>query len=194
MLGLDALAILDAAGATRAHVCGLSLGGLTAMWLGVHASARVDTLVLASTAARICDARFWQQRIDHVWGSGLHSLAEGSMGRWFTERFRAEHSDTVARYQRMLESSPVGGYASCCAVLRDADLRGEIGGIAAPTLVIAGTHDPVTPIADADATRARIHDARVSVLDAAHLANVEQADAFNSRVLAFLNEKEDVHG
>ena len=194
MLGLDALAILDAAGLAHAHVCGLSLGGLTAMWLAVHASTRVDTLVLASTAARICDARFWQERIDHVRGSGLPSLAEGSMGRWFTEPFRSEHPEIVARYRRMLESCPLEGYASCCAALRDADLRGEIGGIAAPTLVIAGTHDPVTPVADADATRARIHAARVTVLDAAHLANVEQADAFNSRVLAFINEKGAVHG
>lgn len=194
MLGLDALAILDAAGAPRAHVCGLSLGGLTAMWLGVHAPARVDTLVLASTSARICDARFWQERIDHVRASGLRPLAEGSMGRWFTDPFRAGHPEIVARYRRMLESCPVAGYASCCAALRDADLRGEIGGIAASTLVIAGTHDPVTPVADADAIRARIHAARVTVLDAAHLANVEQADAFNSRMLAFINEKGAVHG
>jgi 3-oxoadipate enol-lactonase len=194
MLGLDALAILDAAGAAHAHICGLSLGGLTAMWLGVHAPARVDTLVLASTAARIRDAQFWQERIEHVRASGLQPLAEGSMGRWFTERFRAGHPDVVAGYRRMLESCPVGGYASCCAVLRDADLRGEIGGIAAPTLVIAGTHDPVTPLGDADAIRTRIRDARVTVLDAAHLTNVEQADAFNSRVLAFINEKGGVHG
>ncbi len=194
MLGLDALAILDAAGATRAHVCGLSLGGLTAMWLAVHAPTRVDTLVLASTAARICDANFWQERIDHVRASGLRPLAEGSMGRWFTDRFRAGHPEIVAGYRRMLEACPVAGYASCCAALRDADLRGEIGGIAAATLVIAGTHDPVTPLADADAIRARIHAARVTVLDAAHLANIEQADAFNSRVLAFINEKGPVHG
>jgi 3-oxoadipate enol-lactonase len=194
MLGLDALAILDAAGAVRAHVCGLSLGGLTAMWLAVHAPTRVDTLVLASTAARICDARFWQERIDDVRASGLRPLAEGSMGRWFTDRFRAGHPEIVARYRRMLESCPVAGYASCCAALRDADLRGEIGGIAASTLVIAGTHDPVTPVADGDAIRARIHAARVTVLHAAHLGNVEQADAFNSRVLAFINEKGAVHG
>jgi 3-oxoadipate enol-lactonase len=194
MLGLDAVAILDAAGATRAHVCGLSLGGLTAMWLGVHAAARVDTLVLASTAARICDARFWQDRIDHVRASGLPPLAEGSMGRWFTDRFRAGHPEIVARYRRMLESCPAAGYASCCAALRDGDLRGEIGGIAAAALVIAGAQDPVTPVAEADAVRARIHDARVTVLDAAHLANVEQGDAFNARVLAFINEKGAAHG
>jgi 3-oxoadipate enol-lactonase len=194
MLGLDALAILDAAGAPRAHVCGLSLGGLTAMWLGIHAPDRVESLILASTAARICDALFWQERIELVKSSGIRPLAEASMGRWFTDAFRSAHPDIVARHRRMLESSPAEGYASCCAALRDTDLRGEIGGIAAPTLVIAGRHDPVTPPAGADAIRTRIRDARLTELDAAHLANVEQADEFNERVLAFINEKRLTHG
>jgi len=194
MLGLDALAILDAAGAPRAHVCGLSLGGLTAMWLGVHAPDRVESLILASTAARILNALFWQERIELVKLSGVGPLAEASMARWFTETFRTAHPDIVARYRRMLESSPAEGYASCCGALRDADLRGEIGRIAAPTLVIVGQHDPVTPPADADAIRTRIRGAQMTELDAAHLANVEQTDAFNERVLAFINEKRPRHG
>jgi 3-oxoadipate enol-lactonase len=194
MLGLDALAVMDAAGVSRAHVCGLSLGGLTAMWLAIHAPGRVDTVVLASTAARICDAGFWQQRIEHVEAAGLEPLADASMARWFTDGFRAAHPDIVAHYRRMLVASPVSGYVSCCGVLRDADLRGEIGAITAPALVVAGLHDPVTPPSDADAIRSRIRDARVTVLDAAHIANVEQADAFNSRLLAFINEKGTTRG
>jgi 3-oxoadipate enol-lactonase len=194
LLGRDALAILDAAGAPRAHVCGLSLGGLTAMWLGVHAPSRVHTLVLASTAARICNAAFWEERIEQVLTGGLRPLAAGSMARWFTDGFRAAHPELVDRFRRTLEACPVPGYAACCGVLRDADLRGAIGAITAPTLAVAGIHDPVTPPSDADAIRARIRDARVTVLDAAHLANIEQADAFNSRVLAFINDKGAVHG
>jgi 3-oxoadipate enol-lactonase len=194
MLGLDALAILDAAGTPRAHVCGLSLGGLTAMWLGVHAPDRIESLILASTAARIGNALLWQERIELVKSSGLRPLANATMDRWFTGGFRAAHPDTVRRYRQMLESCPAEGYVSCCAVLRDADLRGEIGGIGVPALVIAGTHDPVTPPADAEAISTRIRDARVTELDAAHLANVEQPEAFNDRVLGFINEKGRMHG
>jgi 3-oxoadipate enol-lactonase len=193
-LGLDALAVLDDAGVSRAHVCGLSLGGLTAMWLGVHASTRIETLILASTAARIRDAQFWEERIEAVRASGLGPLVEGSMSRWFTDAFRSACPDVVDRYRRMLAASPPAGYVACCEALRDTDLRGAIGGIAASTLVIAGVHDPVTPPADADAIRTRIRDARVTVLDAAHISNVEQADAFNSRVLEFINEKGTTHG
>ena len=96
----------------------------------------------------------------------------------------------------MLASCPAEGYASCCAAIRDADLRAEIGDVAAPTLVITGTHDPVTPPADAEAIRARIRGARVSLLDAAHLANVEQPGAFNDSVIAFITQQEQgrMHG
>ena len=193
-LGLDALAILDAAGVSRAHVCGLSLGGLTAMWLGVHAAARVGTLTLASTAARICDAAFWQNRIEQVQAAGIEPLADASMTRWFTDSFRAAHPAIVDEFRRMLVASPAGGYASCCGALRDADLRAQIGSIAAPVLVLVGQHDPVTPPADAEAIRVRIPGARVTVLDAAHLANVEKADAFNRSVRLFMTERGTENG
>lgn len=189
-LGLDALAILDAAGARTAHICGLSLGGLTAMWLGIHSPDRVGSLILASTAARIGNALLWQERIELVGTSGVASLADVAMGRWFTNTFRDAHPDVVAGYHLMLASCHAEGYASCCAAIRDADLRAAVGAITAPTLVIAGTHDPVTPPADAEAVRARIRGARVSLLDAAHLANVEQAAAFNDSVIAFITQQE----
>ena len=65
-LGRDALAVLDAEGARQAHVCGISLGGLTAMWLGVNAPDRVSSLVLANTAARIGSVQSWNDRIKLV--------------------------------------------------------------------------------------------------------------------------------
>lgn len=195
-LGLDALAVLDDAGARTAHICGLSLGGLTAMWLGVHAPDRIASLVLASTAARIGNAVLWQERIELVRTAGVASLADAAMGRWFTNSFRTAHPDVVARYHAMLASCPAQGYASCCAAIRDADLRAAIAAITAPTLVMAGTHDPVTPPAEAEAIRTRIQGARVTLLDAAHLSNVEQADAFNESVTAFIRQHEQgrMHG
>ncbi len=149
-LGLDAIAILDAAGVERAHVCGLSLGGLTAMWLGVHAPHRIRSLVLSSTAARIGSASMWDERIAQVRTAGVESLADAAMGRWFTAGYRAGHPEVVSVYHRMLGATPADGYAGCCAAIRDADLREAIKSIAAPTLVIAGREDPVTPPADGE--------------------------------------------
>ena len=183
MLGLDAIAILDAARAERAHICGLSLGGLTAMWLGVNRPERVRSIVLSSTAARIGNAMMWEERIVQVRTAGVGSIADAAMGRWFSQPFRAAHPDVVALYHRMLSDTPADGYASCCEAIRDADLRPDIHRIQSPTVIIAGHHDPVTPPADAQDMHARIPNSRVSLLDAAHIANVEQAQAFNDMLI-----------
>jgi 3-oxoadipate enol-lactonase len=187
-LGADAIAVLDAARVSRAHFCGLSLGGLTAMWLGIHVAERIESLVLASTGAKIGTSSIWQERIEQVTAAGLQSIAEGAKGRWFTERFRAAHPNVVDRQVRMLVSGPANGYIGCCAVLRDTDLRHEIAAIATPTLVIAAVDDPVTPPANAELMKSRIPNARLAMLEGSHIANVEQAEAFNDNLLRFLNE------
>ncbi len=194
-LGLDAIAILDAAGVERAHVCGLSLGGLTAMWLGIQAPHRIRSLVLSSTAARIGSASMWEERIAQVNAAGVASLADAAMGRWFTAGYRAAHPEIVSIYHRILSATPATGYTGCCAAIRDADLRDGIRTVAAPTLVIAGREDPVTPPSDAEDIRARIPGARAALLDAAHIANVEQAEQFNDLISAFITQQQrSVHG
>ena len=187
-LGGDAIAVLDAVGVSRAHVCGLSLGGLTAMWLGIHIPERIESLTLASTGAKIGTSAIWEERIGHVRKAGLESIVEGGKGRWFTSAFRDAHPDVVERHVRMLLSGNAGGYMGCCAVLRDADLRDDIGGIVAPTLAVAAAEDPVTPPANAELMKARIPNARLARLDGSHIANVEAASAFNDVLLRFLNE------
>ncbi|MFL6280598.1 MAG: 3-oxoadipate enol-lactonase [Vicinamibacterales bacterium] len=193
-LALDALAILEAADVDRAHICGLSLGGLTAMWLAVHRPDRVQSVTLASTAARIGNAMMWEERIAQVRTSGVQSVADAAMERWFSQSFRAYDPDVVAIYNRMLSATPAEGYAACCAAIRDADLRPTIHRISAPALVLAGHHDPVTPPADAEDMRSRIPDSRVSLLDAAHILNVEQARAFNELLSTFITQQETSHG
>ena len=94
-LGRDALAILDDAGTESAHVCGISLGGITAMWMGVHAPRRVTSLVLANTAARIGSVEMWSERIAFVKQQGMATLADVTMPRWFTEGFRAREPHTI---------------------------------------------------------------------------------------------------
>ena len=187
-LGLDAIAILDAAGVERAHVCGLSLGGLTAMWLGVNAPGRIRSLILSSTAARIGSVSMWTERIAQVNATGVAALADAAMGRWFTAGYRAAHADVVTVFHRMLGAIPADGYVGCCAALRDADLREAIKTVAAPTLVIAGREDPVTPPSDAEDMGARIRGARVEILEAAHIANVEQAHAYTDLVSSFITK------
>lgn len=185
-LGRDALAVLDAAGAQSAHVCGISLGGLTAQWLGIHAPGRVRRLIVANTAARLGTVESWTERMAIVREHGMTPVAERSMKIWFSPAFHERDPETVRAFRAMVQSCSVEGYLGCCAALRDADLREEIATIAAPTLAVASTGDPVTPPEGLAFIRDRIRGAQMVTVDSAHLSNVECAEEFTAAALDFL--------
>lgn len=175
--------LLDELDLRTVAFCGLSLGGMVGMWLGANAPDRVERLVLACTASHLPPPEFWQERADTVRAHGVEAIADAVVGRWFTPRFGDEHPETVRRYRRMLAETPAEGYARCCEAIRDMDLRGDLARIEAPTTLIFGAHDPVVS-EDSRRTLASIPGARVVELDAAHLANVEQPDAFSAALLS----------
>ena len=185
-LGRDVLSLMDEAGLRQAHVCGVSIGGLTTLWLGIHAPDRVLRLVLANTAARVGSLEFWTERMRLVRTEGLEALAEVTMQRWFSERFGTADPAMIARMRATMLRVPAAGYLGCCAALRDADLRELAPRVQAPALVVTGAADVATPPAAGEALAAAIPGARLLALEAAHLANVEQAPAFTAAVLAFL--------
>ena len=187
-LGRDAVALADAADFGTFSFCGLSMGGVTGMWLGIHAAQRLHKLVLCSTGAKIGDPQTWDARMAAMRSGGGKLIAPGAMERWFTAPFRQREPETVARVQRMVESTSVEGYVACCAALREVDLREEIARITAPTLVISATHDPATPPADGRFVAQHISGARYLELDAAHLSNVELHDRFTQEVCDFLQK------
>ena len=186
-LGRDVVGVLDGLGIARAHFCGLSLGGITGMWLGVHAPDRLQRLVLANTAARIGPPENWNARIEKVRAGGIAAISQAVLERWFTPAFASAHPDTIGAMRQMMERQPADGYIACCTAVRDMDQRDAIAAIGAPTLVIAGTHDIATPAADGRFLADRIQGAAYTELDAAHISNIEASPAFTSALLAFLN-------
>jgi 3-oxoadipate enol-lactonase len=186
-LGRDALAVLDGVGAETSAVCGVSIGGLTSVWLGEHAAPRVSRLVLANTAARIGTSELWGERIRFVRENGIEVAAEQAMPRWFTDEFRAEHPDIVARFLAIARSCPLESYLGACAALRDTDLRRDLHRVIAPTLVVAGSKDESTTVADGAYLRDNIPNARLEVLDAAHLSNVGRPEEFSALLDEFLS-------
>ncbi len=185
-LGADALAVLDAARAQTAAICGISIGGLTSIWLGQNAGKRVSRLILANTAARIGTRAIWSERIDFVREHGIAVAADQAMSRWFTEAFLAEHPALAARFLAIARACPLESYLGACAALRDTDLRRDLHHVTAPTLVVAGSHDLSTTVGDGTWLRDNIPDARMEVLDAAHLSNVERPDEFAALMEDFL--------
>jgi 3-oxoadipate enol-lactonase len=188
-LGRDVLALLDDLAIEQAHFCGLSMGGVIGQWLGVHAPERLLSLVLANTAAKIGTAESWNGRIATVERDGLGAVIPGTLERWFTAGFRSSHPETVAGIEAMLRKTDPAGYLACCAAIRDADFRSmahvTAPGIAVPTLLIAGQHDPVTTPEDLRFLAEAIPRARYVELDAAHLSSVEASHAFSNALLDF---------
>jgi 3-oxoadipate enol-lactonase len=185
-LGSDALAVLDAAGARKAHVCGLSLGGQVAQWLAIHSPERVERLVLADTASRIGTFESWETRARQVRDHGMESIADMAMERFFSAPFREAHAEIVAEWRARLAAISPRGYAGCCAALRDADLTADLPRIRAPTIVVCGEDDISTPPDQARALAGAIPGAELKLLPGGHLSNLEQPEGFNAALRAHL--------
>ena len=184
-LGRDVVALLDHLELDRITFCGLSLGGMTGMWLGVHAPERLQRLVLANTAPRMAPSTLWNDRIAKVNAGGMAAISEAVLARWFTAEFKLREPAQVGALQAMMERTPAAGYVGCCAAIRDMDQREAVAAIAMPTLVIAGTQDAATPPADGRFLAETISDARYVELPAAHLSNIEAAAAFTQALVDF---------
>jgi 3-oxoadipate enol-lactonase len=158
------------------------------MWLGINAPERLERAALCCTAARFATPEIWAERAATVRAAGsVEPLADATLERWFTARFRAERPEVVARVREMVVATPAEGYAASCDALRDCDLRDALGSISTPTLVVAGEQDPSTPPEQAAEIAAAIPGAQLTVIpDTAHFAQVEQADAFNRTIAEFL--------
>lgn len=181
----DAAAVLAAAGVEKATVCGLSLGGMTAMTLALRAPAQVSSLILACTSARM-DRDIWNARISSVRNHGMTSVVDAVMARFFSEEFQRHRPDEVAEIRSHFLRISAQGYAGCCAAIRDMDLLEKIGAIRTPTLIVAGGRDMATPFEGHGSEIARrVADARVEILDTGHIAPVEKPQAFATAIRAF---------
>lgn len=185
-LGRDVVEMLDALGIERVDFCGLSMGGMVGQWLGVHAPDRVRRLVLANTAAYMGPPSGWQDRIRNVLANGMEPLFEPTLERWFTPAFVASAPDTITAVRQMLLANDLGGYTGCCAAIRDMDQRPTTQLIATPTLVIAGSADPSTSVADGAYLADTVREGRLVELPAAHLSSIERPQEFADAVADFL--------
>lgn len=182
----DLAGLLDALGVAKAHIVGLSLGGMTAQAFGARYPERAESLTLMATSAYLPHG--WDERATAVRANGMGAIVDAVLARWFTPEFAAAHPEVVAPMrERFLQLDP-RGYAVCCGAIRDMDLRPSNAAIKAPTLLIAGADDPATPAAMLEDIRTRIPHAELVVLPrAAHIPAVEQAGLVNRHLTTFLD-------
>ena len=184
----DVIELLDSLGLERVSYCGLSIGGMDAMWNAATAPERIDRLALCATAPHMPPRELWDERAATVRGQGVEVLADATMERWFSPDFHRSHPDAVAWIREMFVSTPAEGYAGCCEAIREWDFGSELGRISAPTLVLSAQDDPSTPPEQGEVIADGIPGARFEVLDAPtrHLSNVEQPETFTAALLEHL--------
>jgi 3-oxoadipate enol-lactonase len=189
-LAQDVLGLLDSLKVDQAHFCGISIGGAIGQWLGINSSGRFRSLTLSNTAARIGTVEGWNTRIKTISAGGMASIADAVVSRWFTDSFVNRSPEKVETARRILLRTAPEGYVATCAALREMDQRETVAQISAPTLVIAGAKDAVTTPTDAHFLTDCIKGAQYAELNAAHLSNIEDADAFTSALMNFIAARE----
>lgn len=163
------------------------MGGLTGQWLAIHYPNRFSHVVVANTAAKIGQEQAWLDRAKLVREQGLQPIAATAASRWFTDPFIQSHPSIVNNLCNDLSAGSAMGYANCCEALAKADVREQLKDIKIPVLVIAGTQDPVTTVADGEFMQQRIPQSQLVEIDASHISNVEQPEAFN-KILKIFSE------
>ncbi|MEJ1161458.1 3-oxoadipate enol-lactonase [Prosthecomicrobium sp. N25] len=181
----DAAAILDHLDIERAHVVGLSLGGMVGQAFALRYPSRTISLTLMATTAYFPTRENWYQRAALVRREGTQEILGATLERWFTEGFRTRAPAAVAAVADVFRSIDRNGYAAACEAIGRMDLRPLLGEITPPVTIIGGTEDPATPPSMARALHEAIARSRLVMLSpAAHLLAVEQAP----RVCAELRE------
>ncbi len=186
-LGQDVIRLLDELRIERVHFCGLSMGGLTGLWLAAHQSARIGRLVICNSAARVGSDAIWSKRIEQVRKDGMAAMADVIVPRWFSAAFYAAQPARMAQLKAVFGATSADGYVANCHALAAADLRPALATIHAPTLVIGGDHDLSTPPELSHELQAGIVGARAVILDAGHLSNIEQPARFTAELLAHVS-------
>jgi len=183
----DVLDLLDYLTIPVVSFCGLSLGGLTGLWLAQNAPKRIRKVIACSSAVKIGTLESWDARIELVRREGMAAVAPGILERWFTPAFHAKSPEAIQAMEHVLLSIDVDGYAAGCAAVRDADFREGLSGMMVSPMLVNGASDPVTPPSDGQALAALIPRARYLEFAGSHLFTMESAAEFSAAVLGFLD-------
>jgi 3-oxoadipate enol-lactonase len=185
----DTRTLLQALGIPRTHFIGLSMGGMIGQILGLQYPEILQSLVLSNTTSRVpAEAKpAWEERIRVARTQAMEPHVEPTIGRWFTASFREKHPEVVNPVRAMIRGTSPRGYIGCCQAIARLDLTDRLHAITTPTLIIAGEDDPATPVAASRTIHEKIKGSELVILKSAlHLSNMEQPEAFNRAVTAFL--------
>jgi 3-oxoadipate enol-lactonase len=189
LLAADVIALLDALNIDVKHYVGLSIGGMIGQCLALNYADRFQSLTLCDTAPIIPDEAkpLFQQRSETARNQGLQALVDETLQRWFTGPYLDQDHPEIDLIRNQILNTKVAGFIGCSEAIGGLNYLGRLSEITLPTLIIVGEHDPGTPVSASEAIHERVSGSKLVVLpSAAHLSNIEQADAFNAALLEFL--------
>lgn len=184
----DVLALCDHLGWDRFAVCGVSLGGMTAMQIALQAPRRVQALIACSASPRMPEppGGGWDARIAAARAHGVAAQAAGMAERMFSPDYQATEPAAIGTFISAFERMDPAGFAGCLAVLRDTDLRDRLAKIDVPALVINGSRDALIPLDVGRSLAQGLARGRHQLLDAGHFPMIEAPGAFVDAVEGFL--------
>ncbi len=189
MLVGDVIGLWDALGIGRSHFVGLSIGGMTAMGLGIHHADRLRSIVISNAIAEAPEpfVAAWDERIAIVDEKGMHALAAPTVERWSSDEFFNSETPILDDLRAMVAATPAGGFVGCARALQGLDFEKSLGEIRIPTLFIAGKEDGATPASTMSRIARLVEGAQyVELSPAGHLSNIEQPDGYTAALRDFL--------
>ena len=185
LLADDVVALMKHVGIASARFVGLSIGGMIGQTLALRNTGLFEKMVLADTThAQPPEAiKQWEERIRIAQAQGMQGLLASTMERWFTPAFRS--SPEAQKIARLIVATPVAGYVGCGRAIMALNTTARLKDIRLPVLAITGVEDGAAP--GTKHIGETVPGAKyVPIANASHIANVEQPEAFNRALAAFL--------
>jgi 3-oxoadipate enol-lactonase len=189
MMADDVIGLLDRLAIRRTHFIGISMGGMIGQVLACRYPDRLDKLELCDTAGLVPPEMtpIWQERIRTAETEGMKALAEQTLERWLSEKFRRNQPEITERIRKMILLTPVSGYVGCSLAISTFDVSHELSKVSMPTLIVTGEKDETTPVGAARAIQQQIEGSELVIMpDAMHISNIESAGLFNQSLASFL--------
>jgi 3-oxoadipate enol-lactonase len=187
----DAYGLLAALGITQTHWMGISMGGMIGQTMALKYPTLFTSLMLIDTTSRRPDnaQAMWGARITMAKEQGMVSLLESTLERWFTESFRKNHPNAIKSISDGILNTSVDGFCGCCAAIAQINTLDRLKEIQCPAIVMVGEHDHGTPPAMAKQIHENLPNSEFVLIEsAAHIANIEQPEAFNQAIQKFLQK------
>ena len=193
LMAQDIALLLNHLGIARAAIGGLSMGGYVALAFYKLLPSRVRAFFLADTRAQADTEEGKQtraQQAEKALSEGMAGIADAMLPKLLTPETVSKRPEIVKRVRdMMLKTKPEGAAAALHGMAARDDQRDLLAKITAPTLILVGAEDAITPVADSEKMHQGIAGSRLVVIEnAGHVSNLERTEQFNDALLSFLKE------